>query len=257
MALFYCLNKRAAYLYNKIMKYFGTIKFLVFIALLAVFMFAGSYFDLDPEQTRDFFSQYPVFLSSIIFIILYVVGTFFIWVGPKDVLRVASLFIFGVWGSTVLTYIGENLNMCTLFWFSRRLGRPFVEQRASGKIKQIEEAASRTTVPAIFFMKFYPIIPFRFLDLGYGLTKISFPHYAIISLIASPIRLFVIQWFLNLMIMFGLTAAKGDMPLLVKRYMDMVQYLVDRPLIFWSLAGYTFSAIIFFVVLLIHRKKRR
>jgi uncharacterized membrane protein YdjX (TVP38/TMEM64 family) len=222
-----------------------------------MFVFIGSFFHFDQQQSREFFAQHSPILSSIIFVVLYVVGTFFIWFGPKDVLRVASLFIFGVVGSTVLVYIGEMLNMVTLFWFSRRLGRPFVEAKMKGRLKEIEESASRTSVPVIFFMKFYPIIPFRFLDLGYGLTKISFLKYAAVSMVAAPVRLYVVQYFLDLMIQFGLMAAKGNWDIFIQRYMDMTYYLVDRPPLFFSLMVYTFSAIIFFAVLMIRRHLRK
>ena len=77
-------------------KFSGTLKFLIFIVLLAAFIFAGTFFDIDPDRSRAFFDQYPIAISGFIFVVLYVVGTFFIWFGPKDVLRVASLFVFGV-----------------------------------------------------------------------------------------------------------------------------------------------------------------
>ena len=240
------------------MKFFaGTHKFILFLIFIAVFAAAGYYFDLDPEHSRAFFSRYPPALSGIIFVVLYVVGTFFIWFGPKDVLRVASLFVFGVVWSTVLVYIGEMLNMVTMFWFSRRMGRPFFEKKMQRKWKKTGRAITFTSVPAVFFMKFYPVVPFRFLDLAYGLTGISFLKYAVISLAAAPVRLYVIQYFLDLMISFGLTAVKGDTGLFMRRYMEMTQSLVDNPAVFVPLAVYTFSALIFFMILLVfwNRKK--
>lgn len=240
------------------MKHSGVRNFLIFSVLLIAFIAVGSFFDIDQDKTRAFFAQYPLYLSSIIFVFLYVVGTFFIWFGPKDVLRITSLFIFGVFWSTVLTYIGETLNMCTMFWFSRRLGRPFVAEKMGGKIKRFEGATAHMSVPSIFFLKFYPIIPFRFLDLAYGITKISFLKYAVVSMIASPVRLFVIQYFLDVMIKFGLTAAKGDPEVFMDRFMEMTYYFTNNPKIFLPLSIYVFSSIIFFIVLIIRRsiKKR-
>jgi uncharacterized membrane protein YdjX (TVP38/TMEM64 family) len=226
----------------------GKTNFLFFFIFVIIFIFAGRFFHFDPEHSRQFFSQYSPFWSGVVFLLLYVVGTFFIWFGPKDVLRVAALFIFGVMQSTVLIYIGEMLNMAALFWFSRKMGRPFVEAKAQGRIKQIEEAASQTSAAAIFFMKFYPVISFRLLDLGYGLTKISFLKYAVISLIASPLRLYIVQYFLDIMINFGLVL-NADMASYSDRFMEMTYYLAERPVLFSSLTVYTFSAFIFFGVL--------
>ncbi|MEW5895321.1 MAG: VTT domain-containing protein [Candidatus Omnitrophota bacterium] len=234
----------------------GLRQFIFFIALIALFIVAGKFFNFDQEQSRQFFARQPFALSSVVFVALYVVGTFFIWFGPKDILRVVSLFVFGVTWSTFLVYIGESLNMVVLFWFSRRLGRPFIEQHARGKIKQLKEAASDTSGLVIFFMKFYPVVPFRFLDLGYGLTGISFAKYAIISLIASPVRLYVIQFFLDLMIRFGL-ALSGDVSSFMQKYMDFVDYFIASPGLMRPLMAYTFSAFIFFATLLIRSHLRR
>lgn len=239
------------------MKHSGALKFFAFLAFIVLFAIIGQYIDFDPEKSRNFFAQFPMLLSGIIFIVLYVVSTFFIWFGPKDVLRVASLFIFGVMGSTVVVYVGEMLNMCTMFWFSRRMGRPFVKQRMKGRLHNMDEQMSHTSTPAIFFMKFYPIIPFRFLDLTYGLTKISFSRYALITLIAAPIRLYVIQYFMDVLIRFGITAVKGDFMLLVERFMEVTNYFLSRPIEFFAIEGYTISGIIFFITLMVRQGRRK
>jgi len=68
-------------------------KFLLFAALIVSFIALGRMFDFDPASSRAFLAQHSPLLSSFIFLVLYVVGTFFIWVGPKDVLRVASALV--------------------------------------------------------------------------------------------------------------------------------------------------------------------
>ena len=234
----------------------GLRQFLFFVALVLIFIIAGKFFNVDLDQSREFFERLPIVFSSVIFVVLYVVGTFFIWFGPKDILRVASLFVFGVVWSTVLIYIGESLNMVALFWFSRRFGQPFIEQHARGRIREFKDIASHTSAPVIFFMKFYPIISFRFLDLGYGLTNISFTKYAIISLIASPLRLYVIQFFLDLMIRFGLALNKG-MEGFLEHYVDLLYYLAGNPRLFLALSAYTFSSLIFFAVLVIRMRFKK
>ena len=155
-----------------------------------------------------------------------------------------------------MIYIGEMMNMAALFWFSRKMGRPFVEARASGRIRQIEDAASRTSAPVIFFMKFYPVISFRFLDLGYGLTKISFIKYAAISMLAAPVRLYIVQYFLDMMINFGLVF-NGEMSSYSERFMEMTYDIVDRPALFLALTVYTFSAFIFFGILIFRWKRKK
>ncbi len=236
----------------------GTRHFLIFILLVIVFILIGQSTHLfdHHEQWRDFLAQRSPFLASAIFIVLYTVGTFFVWVGPKDVLRVASVFVFGVWWSTVLVYIGETVNMVTMFWFSRKLGRDFVEEKARGRIKEIDAAVSNTSVPMIFFMKFYPIIPFRFLDLGYGLTRISFLKYALVSLVAAPVRLLVIQYFIELVLKFGLNSISNPATLM-GMMIELTDYLIARPVLFIAVEAYTLSGILFFTVLFVRHKIRK
>ena len=81
---------------------------------------------------------------------------------------------------------------------SRRLGRGFVEQKLRGRLKQLDETIADTSFWSIFFLRFFIIIPFRFLDLFMGLTKISLRKYFFIALIGSPLRVFFLQYFLSL-----------------------------------------------------------
>jgi uncharacterized membrane protein YdjX (TVP38/TMEM64 family) len=234
----------------------GKRNFLFFLIFIVICVGAGRFFQLDIDHSRAFFAQYPLLWSGLIFIVLYVVGTFFIWFGPKDVLRVAAVFIFGVLQSSILIYIGEMMNMALLFGLSRKMGRPFVAARARGRMKRLEEAASQTSPPAVFFLKFYPIMSLRLLDMGFGLTRIAFIKYACMSALATPLRIYIVQYFLEMMIRFGLVL-NGEMALYHQRFMDMTSHLIDRPVLFWSLTLYTFSAFFFFGILLARWKSRK
>ena len=60
---------------------------------------------------------------------LYVVLTFFIWFGPKDVFRIASGVIFGAEISTIYITIAETVNAILLFMLSRIFGREYIEKK--------------------------------------------------------------------------------------------------------------------------------
>nr|HPM08002.1 VTT domain-containing protein [Bacilli bacterium] len=97
-----------------------------------------------------------------------------------------------------LVYIVEMVSLPIFFLMSRRLGRGFVEQKLRGRLKQLDETIADTSFWSIFFLRFFIIIPFRFLDLFMGLTKISLRKYFFIALIGSPLRVFFLQYFLSL-----------------------------------------------------------
>ena len=44
--------------------------------------------------------------------------------------------------------------------------------------------------------RFVPFIPLRFLDLAVGLTRISFRRYLLVVILASPLRIFWVQYIL-------------------------------------------------------------
>ncbi|MEJ2111047.1 MAG: VTT domain-containing protein, partial [Acidobacteriota bacterium] len=46
----------------------------------------------------------------------------------------------------------------------------------------------------IFLLRTVPIIPFRILDLAYGLTSVPLRKYLAVSAIAMPVRIFWIQF---------------------------------------------------------------
>jgi uncharacterized membrane protein YdjX (TVP38/TMEM64 family) len=175
-----------------------TIKFIIFIILAIVFLSLGKIFSFDTEPYRDYLSQFPLLLSGAIFIVLYCSLSFIIWIGPKDIFKIVGVAIYGPYLSTFLIWIAEMGNLLFLFSLSRRLGRAFVENKLKGRMHRVDQAIAETSYWWIIFLRSTPIVPFRFQDLGFGLTKISLRKYFTISALASPPRIFFLQFFLSL-----------------------------------------------------------
>jgi len=173
-------------------------KFLAFVFLIVLFFFTGRFLQIDQNNYQQFLQSFPLIPSAVVFVVLYVVVTFFVWLGPKDIFRIAAAVIFGAGLSTLLVWIGEMINAAVLFTLSRKLGREFVESKLKGGWQRLDQTIATTSVWWIFLLKLTPIVPFRFLDLGFGLTKISLKKYWIISALASPLRIFILQFFLSL-----------------------------------------------------------
>jgi uncharacterized membrane protein YdjX (TVP38/TMEM64 family) len=86
----------------------------------------------------------------------------------------------------------------------------------------------------------------RFLDLGFGLTKVTLRKYLMISIIATPLRIFFVQFFLSL----GLETALDVRRL--QAYLDM------NPLVMQFIFGYLVVSIFFMILLRkVHQKRRR
>jgi len=218
-------------------------KFLLLVILAVLFLLGGKYFSIDQETCQNFLGNFPLALSAAVFVVLYIVVTSLIWLGPKDIFRIASAFIYGAFFSTLLVWIGEMGNVIVLFMLSRKLGRGYVEKRLKGGMKHLDETIAETSFWSIFFLKAFPIVPLRFLDLGFGLTKISLKKYFIISALGSPLRIFFLQFFLSL----GVETATNPY--------KMAEYLNENPLI-WKICFF-YCIGCFALIYFMKRKSRR
>ncbi|MCK5180636.1 MAG: TVP38/TMEM64 family protein [Candidatus Omnitrophica bacterium] len=172
------------------------LKFILFLIILTVCWYLGRVFDVDVAYYQGILARYPLALSGLIFVALYVVTTTFIWFGPKDVLRISSAILFGVYVSTVFVWVGEMINSAIMFYLSRVLGREYVQQRFRVKAGELDKMKDDSSFLGVAAWRINPLIPFRLMDLGYGLTRISFKKYFCAIVIISFFRILWLQFIL-------------------------------------------------------------
>ncbi len=217
-----------------------TRKFILLLTCVLLFLIIGRFFHIDERWCKSLLTETPLVVSGIIFIVLYVVLTSLIWLGPKDFFRITAALIYGAYVSTLLVYISEVINAFIFFTFSRKLGRGFVESRLRGKMRHIDETTADTSFWWIFAMRLF-IVPFRFLDMGCGLSKISFAKYFSIVLVATPFRLFLFQYLLTL----GFETVRNPSKL--------AEHFLENPWVLWMNSLYLVGVVI--VLFLLRRKK--
>lgn len=224
------------------------IRFILFLLTLTTLVLVGRQLDVDVEHYRQVLSRYPLALSGLIYVVLYVFFTMLIVWGPKDIFRISGALLFGPLVSTVFVYIAEMINLVLLFNLSRRLGRGFVAEKMKVKEEKAEELKKDLGWFNVFVLRINPLIPYRFLDLGYGLTRISFRKYFTVALIASPPRLF---WLQVILAAVG-TAALKDLD-------SVMQYYFDHPTVFLLSILYILLVIILSLVAVVLNvmKKRK
>ncbi|MDP2906077.1 MAG: VTT domain-containing protein [Candidatus Omnitrophota bacterium] len=167
--------------------------FLILVIALFLIWYLGGLFHIDYELIRGRLSSLPLFFSGIIFVVLYVVVTFFIWFS-KDIFRVIAAVVFGALWSTLFILIAETINAFILFHASRYLGRGFVEKSLRGSGSRFDQRIGRANFLWLLIFRAAPLVPFRFLDLACGLTRISFRKYLSAVILASPLRIFWVQF---------------------------------------------------------------
>lgn len=215
------------------------IQIFTLVVILAGCFYIGKMVYIDQEWCRHFFDAIEPVISWPLFVLAYVGLTFIVWFA-KDILKIVGALVFGPYISTGLIWLAEMLNILVLFTLARKLGRKFVVEKFHITDKQIERAEQNVKVIQLFFLRSVPLVPFRFLDIGYGLTAIPLRKYLIISAVASPVRIFILQ--------FVLAAVGSD----VFNIPVMLEYFqINQTVLQWA-AGYMFVS---FAGLLIFRKR--
>jgi uncharacterized membrane protein YdjX (TVP38/TMEM64 family) len=168
---------------------------LILIAALILIWLLGRYIRIDFAYLQNSLSRFPLFISAAVFVILYVIVTFFIFFS-KDLFWLAAAIIFGPYLSAILICISEFVNAGILFYLARFLGRNYVEDKLSERYKRLDEKLGKISIFWLFVFRAAPLIPYRFLDLAAGLTKIRFKKYITAVAFGSPIKIFWIQFIL-------------------------------------------------------------
>lgn len=179
----------------RIAAYKPSVRFLIFTVLLAILIIGGGAFNVDSQKINSFLKEVPFTYSCIVFILLYVVGTFFIWY-LKDPLKIVGAVVFGAYTSTALIYVSEIINACIFFNLSNILGKEFVETKLTGRFKSFYEKFKDMNLGLVFILRAAPLVPYRILDLSFGLSKFDFRKYMLVVILASAPRIFVIQFIL-------------------------------------------------------------
>lgn len=171
------------------------VEFLALILLFILLYYLGRNLSFRPETVRMLLGDVPLLVSCLLYVVLYVIVTFFVFFS-KDVFWIAGALIFGPYLSALLVWLAEIINAFVLFGLSRRLGRGFVEHHLPEKYSHLDDKMGRLGFFWLFMLRAVPLIPYRFQDLIAGLTKVRFRRYIAAVISGSPLKVFWIQYVL-------------------------------------------------------------
>jgi uncharacterized membrane protein YdjX (TVP38/TMEM64 family) len=217
------------------MKEANRVKFLIFIACLLGIWLIGDHLDIDIPGLQTSLARVPIYYSGLIYIVLYVVVSFFVWFS-KDVLWLTAAIIFGPLKSALFICLAEIINAFVLFYLARALGRAYVARKLRQKYQVLDKKLERINFFWLFIFRAAPLIPYRFLDLAAGLTSIPFRRYLAAVVIGSPVKIIWIQY-----ILYGLGKS------IFARPYALVEYLLQHPAL-WALSGVCLLLVIAVVV---------
>lgn len=174
----------------------NTIRFILLVIMFFTLWYLGRFFQVDRQSIEKALKGIPVFYRGVIYIYLYVIVTFFIWFS-KDLFWVIGAFLFGALLSAGLIWLAEIINACILFNLARSLGRSYVEHMLKGKLNRLDERLGSRGFFWFFIFRAVPTIPYRFLDLGAGLTSIPMRKYMAVVIFGSFPKILWIQFVLS------------------------------------------------------------
>lgn len=180
-------NKNNSYLVKAI---------ILAIGLFLIWYIGRYFYRIDVDNIRDFFQGLPLSSVALLYILLYVVITFFVWLS-KDVFWLVGALAFGPALSAFLVWIAEIINAVILFYIARIFGRGFVEHKLKAKHSKLDERLAELNFGWLFIFRAAPLVPYRFIDLSAGLTGIPMKKYMLAVILGSPFKIFWIQYVLS------------------------------------------------------------
>ncbi|PCJ51455.1 MAG: hypothetical protein COA73_17385 [Candidatus Hydrogenedentota bacterium] len=116
-------------------------------------------------------------LGFVLFIVLYIVACVFVI--PGSLITLGGGAIYGLPLGFALVSAGSTLGATITFIISRYLARDFVEGKVASnkKFKAMDDAVAQQGWKIVFLTRLTPVMPFSLQNYGYGITKVSLPHY--------------------------------------------------------------------------------
>ncbi|MDH5446721.1 MAG: TVP38/TMEM64 family protein [Gammaproteobacteria bacterium] len=160
---------------NRLLRY---LLFALLITLIAVTIQNRQ--QLDALALQQWVDQAGL-AGPLIFMLIYAIGTVLFL--PGSVLTLAGGAIFGPLMGTIYNLTGATLGASLAFLIARYFASDWVEQKTSGRLKQLKNGVESEGWRFIAFVRLVPLFPFNLLNYALGLTRIRLSHYIIASYI--------------------------------------------------------------------------
>ncbi len=152
--------------------------FLLISAVVLVRVTGISHY-LNEDTLKGLISQYKT-MAPLVYIGIYSVAPALFLPGLP--LTVAAGILFGPFWGVVYAITGATIGASIAFLIARYIGRDWVEQRITGeRLKRLDQEVARHGWKVVAFTRLIPLFPFNMLNYAFGLTRIGFFTYALVS----------------------------------------------------------------------------
>ena len=137
---------------------------------------------LDPERIQQWLQTLGIW-APITYIVLYAIATLLIL--PSTPLNISGGVLFGLGWGTLWTSIAAIVAAIVAFWFTRTLGRQWVQHHLSNRWQAIDAEISQGGLFYLCAIRLLPIIPYGLVNFAAGLTAISPKDYLLATAIGT------------------------------------------------------------------------
>jgi uncharacterized membrane protein YdjX (TVP38/TMEM64 family) len=160
------------------------IKFFILITILVAgtLLFWEPLYDAFSEQEKIKKTVTEVgFLGPILFTLLAILQVILAPI-PGQLTGIAGGFLFGAFWGTVYSMLGILIGSFIVFYFSRKLGRPFVEKIIEKKkLNHWHEKIEAGGIPILFTIFLLPIFPDDLICYIAGLTRLKIKNLMLVA----------------------------------------------------------------------------
>jgi len=167
---------------SKRLVYLAVAALLVVLVTASVLVGRYGSFLTDPFALREWVRGYGP-LAPLVFVALQAAQVIVAPI-PGQVLGLVSGFLFGTLWGTVYSLVGATVGSAVVFWLSRRLGRPFVEQALTPEtLAKFDRFSTKDGPLALFLVFLIPGLPDDVICFLGGLTGMGIPKMVAISVV--------------------------------------------------------------------------
>lgn len=156
--------------------------------IISVLVFLFVYFDLRTKfQTyfdgtiQPWIDAHPI-TGPLVYGVVYILAV--VAFLPGSIVTLAGGALFGpIWG-TIIVSICSTTGAAFAFLVARYLGKSWIEEKAGDRLDRLQEGIKNNGWQFVAFTRLVPIFPFNLLNYMYGLTRISFWRYTLVSWVA-------------------------------------------------------------------------
>ena len=180
---------------NKKLDYVCGVFALIVITLAVIYHNELRLIYTSPETVKQFIAGFGIF-APITFIFLQILQVV-VFIIPSSVFTISGGYAFGTVLGTIYSLIGIMIGSIIVFYFSRKLGRPFVEKIINKKeLDHFDVFFEKRGKLALFAARAIPMLfPTDVVSFAGGLTSIRLKDYILFSFLGFIPNLFILTLF--------------------------------------------------------------